>query len=160
EDDPAARVNAWTTLGGVALVSRDFDRAADLFNQALELAQREDLRWWIGASLNNLSFLAYRRDDLERAGRFSDEAVARWRAIGDAYGLASSLLNLGAIRFSQGDTSAALSHCLESLRLVQQLGSTSLTAELLEDLAGVLHARGRPEVAARLFGSAVAYRTA
>jgi predicted ATPase len=159
EDDASARVNALTTLGAVALESGDHDGAADLFNQALELARSGDIRWWIGASLNNLGFLAYRTGDLERGGRLLDEGVARRRATGDPHGLASSLLNLGAVRFAQGDASEALVHYLESLRLLQRLGSAYLTAELLEDLSGVLVARGRPELATRVLSSAVAYRS-
>jgi predicted ATPase len=159
-DEPAARVNAWSTLGAVAIEGHDYDRAADLFRQALEVARMNDLGWWVGASLNNLGFLSYRRGDLEPAGRLMEEGVARKRAMGDALGVASSLLNLGAIRFAQGDVSSAFRHYLEGLHLLQQLGSTSLTAELLEDLAGVLLARGRPELATRVFSSAVAYRTA
>jgi tetratricopeptide (TPR) repeat protein len=98
--------------------------------------------------------------DLERGARYIEEGVASRRAAGDAHGLASSLLNLGAIRFAQGDVQEALAHYVESLRLLQRLGSASVTAELLEDLAGVLLARGDPGMAARILSSAVAYRTA
>jgi len=161
DDDPEVRVNAWSTLGAVAIESADFDRAGHLFGRALELAREKDLRWWIAAMLNNLGFLAYRRDDLPRSGELLEESVAQRRAMGDARGLASSLLNLGAIRFAQDDMPAALAHYFESLRLLRELGSsTSLTAELLEDLAGVLLARGRPELGTRVLSSALAYRSA
>jgi predicted ATPase/DNA-binding XRE family transcriptional regulator len=159
-DEPVARVNAWSTLGAVAIEGGDYDRAADLFRQALEVARGNDLGWWIGASLNNLGFLSYRRGDLEAARRLIEEGEARKRAMGDALGVASSLVNLGAIGFAEGDVASAFRQYLEALRLLQQLGSTSLTAELLEDLAGVLVARGRPELATRVFSSAVAYRAA
>ena len=132
--------------------------AERLFQQALDLARRAGLEWWIGASLTNLAFLAYRRGDLEEASRFSEEAVVQQRARGDPVGLAASLLNQGAIQFARGNAPSALSHYVEGLRLVQRLGSTSLTAELLEDFAGVLIAQGRLEVAARVLSSALAYR--
>ncbi len=160
EEEPAPCVNAWSTLGAVALETQHFNRAAELFRKALDLARRTGLEWWIGASLNNLAFLAYRTGDLSNAGRLIEEAADGQRARGDARGLAASLLNLGAIRFEQGDASSALSHYLESLRLLQRLGSTPLTAELLEDLAGVLLAQGHAEVSVRVLSSAVAYRDA
>ncbi len=158
DDDAEARANAWTTLGAVALETNDVEGAERLFQQALDLARRAGLEWWIGASLTNLAFLAYRRGDLEEASRFSEEAVVQQRARGDPVGLAASLLNQGAIQFARGNAPSALSHYVEGLRLVQRLGSTSLTAELLEDFAGVLIAQGRLEVAARVLSSALAYR--
>ena len=48
---------------------------------------------------------------------------------------------------------------LESLAILQQFGGTTVTAEMLGDMAGVLMALERPQLAVRVVSSAEAFRS-
>jgi hypothetical protein len=111
-------------------------------------------------SLHNLCFLAYRRGDLQTAERLAREAISLRREIADVYGLASSLINLGAITVAYGDAAGARAIYLEAGDLLRQFGTLYLKAELLEDLAWMLVALERFGPAVRTLGSAESLRVA
>jgi non-specific serine/threonine protein kinase len=80
--------------------------------------------------------------------------------MGDKHGSAISLSFLGFAHLNQGDAAAAYSLLAESLALAQEIGITQDIADVLDGLAGVAWAHGKPAYAVHLFGAAEALRTA
>jgi predicted ATPase len=160
DTDHDARALAHSTLGVVAISRGDYAGAASFMERCLALGREAGLRWWIGIALNNLGFIAYLQGDLAGARSLLQQSADLRHEIGDLRGRASSLLNLGAVAFASGEVATSHPLYLESLGLLQRLGATSVTAELLEDLARVLVALERPQLAARVLGSAEAFRAA
>ena len=75
--------------------------------------------------------------------------------------LPAPLLNLGSIAFADGDVRRAHLLYLQSLKLlVSGGGATPVATDLLEDLSGVLLARGESSLAVRMLGAVDAFRRA
>jgi tetratricopeptide (TPR) repeat protein len=94
------------------------------------------------AALNGAGWLAYRQGDFPTAVALSEEAVARYRTLGDRRGLASTLQNLGLVARARGDHEAATRLLEESLALWRALDDLQGEASLLNSLAGTAWARG------------------
>ncbi|HEU5049175.1 MAG TPA: tetratricopeptide repeat protein [Gemmatimonadales bacterium] len=98
---------------------------------------------------------ATRRGELDRALTGAAEALALFRARGDADGRARAVNLLGAIAFERGDLAAAEGRFAEALSLAITLGEPTLAARASNNLASVAHLRGRPESALSLYRTAL-----
>ncbi len=98
---------------------------------------------------------ATRRGELDRAVTGAAEALALFRARGDADGRARAVNLLGAIAFERGDLAAAEGRFAEALSLAITLGEPTLAARASNNLASVAHLRGRPESALGLYRTAL-----
>jgi tetratricopeptide (TPR) repeat protein len=152
---------AWATQGSAAINKGNFEEATAVFKQSLEVARRARSTWWTATFLNNLGFAAYLSGDLDKGRVLIEESVDLRRRTGDLRGLASSLLNLGSIAFADGDVPRAHLLYLQSLKLVVSVGgATPVATDLLEDLSGVLLARGQSSLAVRTLAAVDAFRKA
>jgi hypothetical protein len=64
------------------------------------------------------------------------------RELGDRWGIAMSLHNLGEVADCQGDTALAQALHLESLAHARELGDRQLAVSALESLAGAAESQG------------------
>jgi hypothetical protein len=103
--------------------------------------------------------VAYIQGDYGRAVTLHEEALALRRVLGDRWGIANSLGNLGAVAHVLGDYGRAAALLVESLLLSREIGARELTAENLESLTWVA-ARVQPQYAARVGGAAESMRAA
>jgi tetratricopeptide (TPR) repeat protein len=104
--------------------------------------------------------VAIERGDYGRAVALHEESLALRRELGDKWGIASSLGNLGLVAFERGDYARAVALLEEGLALARDIGAKHRVTECLEGLATVAGALDQPERAARLFGTADALRAA
>jgi predicted ATPase/transcriptional regulator with XRE-family HTH domain len=93
-------------------------------------------------ALDGAGWLALRQGDFVAAVALSEEAVARYRMLGNRRGLASTLQNLGLVARARGDHEAAARLLQESLALWRALDDAHGAAGILNSLAGIAWARG------------------
>src|SRR5579884_649223 len=93
------------------------------------------------------------------ASTMFEESLAALKTMGDRSGIAEVLLNLARLAAYQGDTQTAFARCTESWNLLQIIDSKELSAACLETY-GEIAVRDRPQLAARLWGTAATLRAA
>jgi hypothetical protein len=89
-----------------------------------------------------------------------EESLAIWRALGDRFGIALALCQLGCVLGRQGHEAAARALLGESLALYREGGDKGFVASVLHGFALRAVAQGQPQHAVRLLGAADALRQA
>jgi len=87
------------------------------------------------------------------------EALALFQTVGDARGIAVSLMQLGKLAYLQGDPTQATIYYTQALPMAQRLSNHEVIAFVLSRLATVATAMGRFSRAASLYGAESALRT-
>jgi predicted ATPase/DNA-binding CsgD family transcriptional regulator len=151
-----ARAAALNGAGVLAHVRGEYDRAAALLSDSLDLSRSLGLTSGMAAALHNLGALAREQSDWPRALVAYEESLALEREIGNAWGIATSLTNLGALAGDQGDTSRAAGLLQESLALVREIGDARGIASALHNLAAVARDAGEWRRAAELHEESLA----
>jgi non-specific serine/threonine protein kinase len=108
--------------------------------------------------LNRLGHEAYELGDWSRAEAVLEEALDRWRRLGNPWGTSIVLGKLADVAQGRGDDTRAAALYHESLRLLRGQVNELGTVEILTGLAR-LAAKGQPEAAVHLFAAAEAIRT-
>jgi predicted ATPase/DNA-binding CsgD family transcriptional regulator len=120
--------------------------------QARTLAE-DDLPPFLRALvLNRLGHEAYELGDWSRAETVLEEALERWRRLGNPWGIGVVLGKLADVAQARGDDARAAPLYRESLDYWQGQGSELITVEILTGLAR-LAAKNQPERAVRLFAA-------
>jgi len=102
---------------------------------------------------------ATRLGEFAMAEALAGEALAQFRARGDADGRMRSLNLLGVIRFERGRLGEAEQALAEALDLATRLGDSLTAARACNNLASAIHLRGRPDEAVGLYrGALLAYQ--
>ena len=94
----------------------------------------------------------------EPHGSLYEESLGTFQELGDRWGIASSLADLGNLARDQGNYDRAESLYQQSMRMFQELEHKRGIARLLECLACSRAAQLRPKQALRLAGAAAAFR--
>jgi len=157
-DDPVGRV--WGLLNlSFAERSRGHHEAAAAHagagvEQTRALAE-EDLPPFLRAFiLNRLGHEAYELGDWSRAEAVLEEALERWRRLGNPWGISVVLGKLADVAQARGDDASAAALYRESLGFWSQESEIG-AVEILTGLAR-LATKGRPEGAVHLFAAAEA----
>jgi predicted ATPase len=176
---PVLRAKALHTAGDNARVVGDEPRATRLFEQALSIARRAGAKREIAGALVNLGraeeglalyrevgwepgvavtlhFLADAardRGDFAHARSLYSESIARWRRLGLEWGLGNVLHALGDCALDEGEVDEAAQVYGEALALGLDGPSELFVAYCVAGLSAVAAARGRHDVAARLWGA-------
>src|SRR5262249_3210681 len=96
--------------------------------------------------------------DFHRAAELHRQSLALWRKLGDRWGTAAALHDLGRVTEKSGDWWRAAQLFAESLAIFGELGVPQGSAACLGGMAGVFCDAGNPLEAARLLGAAEALR--
>jgi predicted ATPase/DNA-binding NarL/FixJ family response regulator len=137
--------------GGVlAHVRGEYERAASLLTQSLQLSRSLGLKSGMAAALHNLGALWRDRGDWRQAKAAYAQSLSIERETGNGWGIAISLINLGALAADQSDTKAASALLGESLPLLRDIGDTRGIAAALHNLASVARDLGDWHRAAEL----------
>ena len=96
--------------------------------------------------------LASRQGDYAAARALHEESLSIRRELGERWGIASSLNNLGNVAYAQGDYAAARMLDQQSLAVQHALGDRRGIAYTLESLAAVAYCLALPAAAARIWG--------
>jgi len=126
------------TLNNTGLVFAalgEWDRALQLYEQALEISERIGYIHGTAQTLNNVG-LAYAAKDLrDPATRSYERCLDLTAQIGDELGTAQTICNLGLLHANAGETEQAIQKCEESLRMLKQLGELSSASRVLGNLS-------------------------
>jgi DNA-binding CsgD family transcriptional regulator len=109
-------------------------------------------------TLGTLGWLAARRDDLDEAASFFEEAISNDRQIGYLRGIAIELDRLGEVVRRQGDLERNRSLLAESLAIWRRLGDPVDLAVWLGQFAALEVASAHYEIAAEFLGAAASLR--
>jgi predicted ATPase/DNA-binding CsgD family transcriptional regulator len=108
--------------------------------------------------LNRLGHEAYELGAWTRAEAVLEEALERWRSLGNPWGIGVVLGKMADVAQARGDDERAAALYRESLDFWQGQGSELITVEILTGLAR-LAAKNQPEHAVRLFAATQAVQT-
>lgn len=129
-----------------------------LQEQALTILKEldsEGSRLGIGHVLNRLGIIALQQGEYERAGALTQEALDRFRAMGDQDAVANTLNNLGVLAVEQGDYGQARGLYAEALAMHRESGDAHSAAIYLGNLGEVARHEGDLPVAAAHYREAL-----
>lgn len=149
----AARRNALTVLGMVAIADQRTAEAVALLEQALVLAQDHDQPWILATSWLNLGLAQLNAEQTEEARASVGEALRRYGEIGDDRFRARCLAYLGLVSLLESDLPRARTLLAQSLAVFEALSEPGGIAEGLIGLAAVCAAAGDAPRAAVLAGA-------
>ncbi len=157
--DSDATAMALQGMGQVELQRGNFDRAATLTVDALDLARRSETgddaeSPFVSLVCANLGQIALARGDLLTATAYLEDALRQQRVLGFAWGMGDTLRYLGDLAREAGDVQRAIACYQESLGLAQTHGDRRFLAETLVGIAILCANRGQAIHAARLYGAA------
>jgi predicted ATPase/class 3 adenylate cyclase len=151
------RAGIAAALHGLALVTAgeaDYDRAVALEEESLAFC--EGARFSI-FPLHGLGYLAFRRDDRQRARTFAERSLIVARTFRDEHEVAHELAFLAIIAAYEGKQQEALTLVQESITLARKIDSPpSLARQVLPALATLRAVEGKAEEAVRLIAASEA----
>jgi predicted ATPase/DNA-binding SARP family transcriptional activator len=146
----AVDIEKYPLVGVLRPVYAMFLKDEDRLRRYLEEARSSRDQWLVAASWMIGAGLAENNGDLEDTRVAAVEAVARFRALGERWGLAAALRLLGNIRLLDGDLDGAVAATSEAGRLLVELGSREDRSEVDFRLAELAARRGDLALARRL----------
>jgi tetratricopeptide (TPR) repeat protein len=148
---------AYTQLGHVALVERDFEQALSLYERVLENVSSDP--WCTPAvAYCNLGWALVQCGRPEEARKMLELGLDDAREQGSSLTTVALLQNLAWAALVEHDLNACASPLSESCRLLQEVPDPQLIWQSLELCAALAAARDAPREAARLYGAAAAQR--
>jgi predicted ATPase/class 3 adenylate cyclase len=155
-DDPRLRARLTEALGGVCWWQADLPTMAACYQEALTLwleigDEREIANAYYNASFGyglwNRTDLAAAAEEDEKGRRFAQEALDRFRKLGDTRGEANALWGLGNYRYFHGDVEAGVDEFRAALALFRAEQDRTMEAWSLHMLGTGLLRRGEIEEA-------------
>jgi predicted ATPase/DNA-binding CsgD family transcriptional regulator len=158
-DENAALEGLATCIFGWALRSRgELGEALERLGEAADLVRSSELPRWVGLPLVHLAEARLEAGDADGAVVSLDEATAVASAAGYTWIAGRAERVRSRLLAASGDHERAESHIHEALILHKSAGDRVGGCDSLEQLAAICSARGHPDVALRLWGSAHALR--
>jgi eukaryotic-like serine/threonine-protein kinase len=151
-DDPRidlAASEAWQSLG-------DFKQGQAFATRAAQKARTQNAKLLLARALYQQGFTLENLGDSKGATTAVEEAGQIYQAVGDRYGLASTLEVTGKVLFvDRGDYPGALGKFKEELAIAREIGSRKAESSALNNMALVLDQRGDAEEARKMFEKAL-----
>ncbi|HEY8188303.1 MAG TPA: winged helix-turn-helix domain-containing protein [Pyrinomonadaceae bacterium] len=147
-------------LGFLRLDEGQIAEAKPLLEEGLDFALQVGNKQVLGMLYNGLGELSRLEADFDQAANFYLKALAFNREAGDRVRQTTNLINLGATAFAQDDFDTAALYYREGLMIASDMADMNGTLYCLEGIAGSSWAIKRPQVAAKLLGTADGQRTA
>ena len=135
-------VHAHFSLGVCANLDGEYENALAEFAASHEYARETGNPWKVAFGGLLHSFISHNLGDLEGAGRYLDEALARFREIVDKRQVAFCLIWKALIAFAQGDYPLAAELIDECRRGAQNMGDAGVQAEIYYLLARLARLNG------------------
>jgi class 3 adenylate cyclase/ATP/maltotriose-dependent transcriptional regulator MalT len=136
-------------LAGVYTARKQYDKAAPLFERALELADQSGSIVARGHALASAGDFAVYREDYDEAKRQLEEAKALYEEAAVAGALGRVLYRLAVVAWHQGDLALSERLSRDSIRTLSSLEDRGTLCEAQRRLAEVLLANGKVDEAAR-----------
>ena len=131
---PTTRAAGLNVLGNLLFFEQDFERAATILEDSLELHRALDDQPRVLDVLNSLGNATWALGDATRTERIRDEALALARQLGDEYGIARTLHYIGEESRDTGAPGRARQAFEESLETMRGLGDQSFVVASLHGL--------------------------
>jgi len=144
-------------LGMVALGRGDADAARGYLAEALSMAREIGNPREIAAALNALAQLHRVTGDLDAAEPLYRQVQEITQELGDYEAMAIVYLNLAMVAISRGDAAEARVSLVETLRILDKLGSRPIGQSLIEVTAGLAALQEEWPTSARYFGISEAH---
>jgi predicted ATPase/class 3 adenylate cyclase len=156
--DPGPRhAGAFAAAGRLARHLGDYRGAIALLERSLELARSFQDRRVEALALHELGALAgLAEGDAAREVALTEASLALWRELGDSWGTARTLNNLGYEAYLQGDLDRAVSLLDEGVTLARAAGDRLVLGYILDSRGVVAEAQGELERATDLYKEALA----
>jgi predicted ATPase/class 3 adenylate cyclase len=154
--DPALRAKALTGAGVLAESQGDWDRAARLHEESLQISQCNGDLLGVAWSLDNLGVVEINQGNYDRASDLLEEALTVAEQAGNAASIATALIDLEQIAHARGDSAKSVSLLTRSLELFRAIGDESYIARALNNLGGVYFEAGDFDRARELFSESLA----
>lgn len=158
ESHSARRIDALHDQGDVLQLLGRVDDALAAFREMLTLAYRLDLFSKGGAAHNRIGRLYRDSGSIHEASRHLETALALFEAAGDERGIASSIDDLGKLRWLKGEYEQALEALRDGLARRRKLGDRRSIALSLNNLGLVLEDSGEFKEALEAFEQALTIR--
>jgi predicted ATPase len=150
-------VGAYAAAGRLARHLGDYGGAIALLERSLALARTVQDRRAEALALHELGALAgLAEGDAVREAALTEASLALWRELGDAWGTARTLNNLGYEAYLQGDFDRAVSLLDEGVTLARAAGDRSALGYILDSRGVLAEAQGELERATELYREALA----
>jgi predicted ATPase/class 3 adenylate cyclase len=155
-DPGPLHVGAFAAAGRLARHLGDYRGAIALLERSLELARSFQDRRVEALALHELGALAgLAEGDAAQEAALTEASLALWRELGDSWGTARTLNNLGYEAYLQGDLDRAVSLLDEGVTLARAAGDRSVLAYIVDSRGVVAEAQGELERAADLYQEAL-----
>jgi predicted ATPase/class 3 adenylate cyclase len=155
-DPGPLHVGAFAAAGRLARHLGDYEGAIALLERSLELARSFQDRRVEALALHELGALAgLAEGDAAREVILTEASLALWRELGDSWGTARTLNNLGYEAYLQGDVDRAVSLLDEGVTLARVAGDRSVLGYILDSRGVVAEAQGELERATDLYQEAL-----
>lgn len=132
DQDQIAR--ARVRLGEVADFRGEYDRSAQIYQEALEEGTAVNNVMVIGRARRGLGILSRRQGNTEQALNHLTQALAAFRQAGEAREQARVLTSLGRTRHARGEYQYALSNHQEALKIFESLADRWRIVQSLNDI--------------------------
>ena len=155
-DPGPLHVGAFAAAGRLARHLGDYQGAIAVLERSLELARSFQDRRGEALALHELGALAgLAEGDAAREAALTEASLAVWRELGDSWGIARTLNNLGYEAYLQGDLDRAVSLLDEGVTLAREAGDRSVLAYIVDSRGVVAEAQGELERATDLYQEAL-----
>jgi tetratricopeptide (TPR) repeat protein len=152
-DFVSARASAQEAIKLGWEVGNDFPAALSFLEESLRLVRQVEDKPGIAIVLDLLGGIAYTQGHYEEAKARVEESQLLWQDLGSKPDVAWGRYFLGYVALRQGYLPQAETLLIGSLLLRQELDARQNVARCLAGLAELAAAAGKPERAARLFGT-------
>ena len=120
--EPEYRSRALEGAGGIAYWQGDFDRARELYEEALEIDRALGDRARIANALYNLSFGEVFGGDREKGTRFLEESLELYEQLEDESGIGRVQWNLGNMAVARREYETAKDYFTSSVEVFERIG--------------------------------------
>ena len=147
-----ARARALAGAGILRYHQNDYDTAARLCTESLELCEALGDRAAAGNAFTALALVARSRADFASARRLYEQALDAFAQTADREAIAQTLESIGVVEWYRGNYDAARAPLERSLAIAETLESTGAVANALQSLGWVAHCEGDDVAAEDLLG--------
>jgi len=140
---PSKLAGFLTDLGLLALFMGDYEKARHHYEAALSVRQSWGDQGGVGAALNGLASIAWRKGRLDDAERLLTEALAIFQTMNNRWCIALTLTDLGNVALLKGDHDRAERLLTQSLQLWRAVGDRWGIANALRKLGELATRKGK-----------------
>ncbi|MEM7033278.1 MAG: tetratricopeptide repeat protein [Chloroflexota bacterium] len=141
------------SLGNVAYRLSEIDEAKQLYEESLEIYQRQQDQWGIAHAMSHLGVVIHQLGG--QAKPLFEDSLTIFKSLGDQWGIGQTLNNLGMVDHAVGHFKQAEEHCEESLTICQEIGDRYGIARAVTSMGLLAYDQGSYVEAQSLFQESI-----